>query len=506
MTAPTYVTKTLSSITVQWLAPTDNGDSEVQRYVLYIKAEYESKYKEVYSGKSRSYTTNQLETGFNYQFKVRSVNAAGFSDFSAASSLIITALEPSTPLKLDLVSRSATDITFKWEPPLDFGGLQLSGYNVYIATGSGSFSEDLTAPSKTNPTILTHTASSLTAGQAYKFKVSATNTIGESLQTDYIYVIASDLPQQPVNPPIIDAITQTSITLTITAIPLGSNGGSTITGYIVQIDDGLGGEFSQVQDSMNLQMTISNLKRGRSYRIRYAGRNIVYDQNNLFECDSIRFSESALVVTAIDPFVPLNLRQNPTLKYKDQIVVQWDGPLDDGGSPLIYYTLSIYSVTASSETQVVLSSSAYDYTFTGLTPGYQYLIKIKSHNLVGESEWTDTISAYAGIEPVRPGLITYVSSTRNSLDISWSTLTGDDTGGTSANPIPITSYDLYMDNGYNGDFQLINSQATTSYTILYLNPGLMYRFRLKALNGIGLYSDFSTIQYMMAGTTPTSPG
>jgi hypothetical protein len=46
----------------------------------------------------------------------------------------------------------------------------------------------------------------------------------------------------------------------------------------------------------------------------------------------------------------------------------------------------------------------------------------------------------------------FVSTSRNSLDISWSSLVGDDTGGTNANPIAITSYDLYMDNGYNGDF------------------------------------------------------
>jgi len=34
----------------------------------------------------------------------------------------------------------------------------------------------------------------------------------------------------------------------------------------------------------------------------------------------------------------------------------------------------------------------------------------------------------------------------------------------------------------------------------------MYRFRLKAHNAIGLESEFSTIQYMMAGTTPSAPG
>lgn len=63
-----------------------------------------------------------------------------------------------------------------------------------MALGSGQFSDVATAPSKTNPTIVTHTQNGLTAGEAYKFKVSAVNPIGESLMTDHIYVIASDLP------------------------------------------------------------------------------------------------------------------------------------------------------------------------------------------------------------------------------------------------------------------------------------------------------------------------
>ena len=66
------------------------------------------------------------------------------------------------------------------------------------------------------------------------------------MQTDYIYVIASDLPNAPVNPPNIIAITKTSVSITLDPIPLADNGGSTVTGNIVMIDDGLGGSFKQV--------------------------------------------------------------------------------------------------------------------------------------------------------------------------------------------------------------------------------------------------------------------
>lgn len=37
-------------------------------------------------------------------------------------------------------------------------------------------------------------------------------------------------------------------------------------------------------------------------------------------------------------------------------------------------------------------------------------------------------------------------------------------------------------------------------------PGLLYRFKLQANNAIGYSSNFSTVQNMMAGTIPSSPG
>lgn len=87
---------------------------------------------------------------------MRAINAAGISNYSPASLSILTALPPEVPLNLDLISRSASQITFNWESPYDNGGISLSGYKVYMAVGSGTFSEIVVAPSATNPTILSY--------------------------------------------------------------------------------------------------------------------------------------------------------------------------------------------------------------------------------------------------------------------------------------------------------------------------------------------------------------
>jgi hypothetical protein len=80
-----------------------------------------------------------LKEGFYYQFKVRSVNSRGLSPLSAASAQMIAAQVPSAPRNLTLLSRSSTSLIFSWEPPLDFGGVALLGYYVYVAAGNGAY-------------------------------------------------------------------------------------------------------------------------------------------------------------------------------------------------------------------------------------------------------------------------------------------------------------------------------------------------------------------------------
>ena len=96
--------------------------------------------------------------------------------------------------------------------------------------------------------------------------------------------------------------------------------------------------------------------------------------------------------------------------------------------------------------------------------------------------------------PTRPGLLTFDATTRTTITFSWDDLIGSDTGGTATQPLEITHYHIYMDNGMGGDFSLVTSLAgtETSYTIPFLVPNLTYRFKYQAENSIGLLSQFST--------------
>ncbi len=77
-------------------------------------------------------------------------------------------------------------------------------------------------------------------------------------------------------------MTPNSISLTLAPIPDVSNGGSPVTSYIVQMDDGLGGDFQTMSDALTLNLIFSGLQQSRFYRIKYAARNIIYDSGNMF--------------------------------------------------------------------------------------------------------------------------------------------------------------------------------------------------------------------------------
>jgi len=420
MAAPTRVTHDLTSITLQWTAPTADGDSDVTQYILYSKADFETTYSQVYKGMALTYKVSSLKTGFEYQFKVRSGNASGLSEFSAASTSIITALVPQPPTGIVLVARSASEITFEWVSPEDRGGVELDGFNVYMAEENEEFTKVGSAPATLNPTVLWHSESELTAGIFYRFKVSSVNQIGESDLTDEIKIIAADLPEAPASPPVVTLVTETSISLTIAAIPEASNGGTPITGYFVEIDDGNGGPFTRVHDSLTLDLILSNLKSGTTYQLRYAGRNLVYDANNMFECDHIHYSAVIVVLTAVDPTLPLRLHHDTSMRYKTALIYNWDPPASNGGSPLQVFTLGIKSEEGSvEEVEFVVTVQATSYKFESLEPALTYDVRIKVNNLVGESDWSEYVSARTGIAPVRPGLFTFEATTRTTLDLSW---------------------------------------------------------------------------------------
>jgi hypothetical protein len=94
-------------------------------------------------------------------------------------------------------------------------------------------------------------------------------------------------------------------------------------------------------------------------------------------------------------------------------------------------------------------------------------------------------------------------SSQTSITVSWTPVADKE--------IPTSGYNLYMDNGDDGDFSLImngeNHPGKLSYTANYLKPNTIYRFKVSAVNfnGEGLQSTETLIQTCSPPSNLSSP-
>src|SRR2546428_3325657 len=113
-------------------------------------------------------------------------------------------------------SAGNAQVSLSWSAPSSNGGSAIINYKVYRGTSSGT--ETLLA---TTGNVLSYTDSTATNGQAYFFKVSAVNSVGESIQSNE----ASATPSAPL---------PTQVTISVKSVDLSGNpitGMSTVIRY-----------------------------------------------------------------------------------------------------------------------------------------------------------------------------------------------------------------------------------------------------------------------------------
>lgn len=389
--APIKVSADETTVTIRWYAlrqdngsATDfNGGSPVTKFrVYYDDSGSFALLSETTDLVTLQYTLTGATTGKTYGFKVSAVNVVGEGPLSPAS-FIIAAKVPDKPVSLAKVSASITQITISFTAPYT-GGTPLTGYKFYWNNGSGTTFTllqsvtDLTTQYSTSPQV-----ASLTAGALYRFKISAVNAIGESLQSDEIAIYAATVPGAPAAPTMVSQ-SDTGISIQWAALPVGSNGGSAVTDYKVYWDNGEGlGVFylKQATTTPALSFTASSVVAGKTYSFKISAVNIVGEGN---------MSPSVQIIAATLPGTP----STPTIVSADsspQITIQWNAPGYDGGSAVTNYRVYMDGVFVGS---TINSVRTYTQS-TGMTVGNTYAFKVSAVNVVGEGTISGSVSAIA---------------------------------------------------------------------------------------------------------------
>lgn len=274
--------RTLTSIGLTFTPDADDGGSSIIGYELWRDEGIAgSPYSMIYNGTGKpeqiQYVAMDLTTGLSYRFKLYSRNAI-YRSAQSNIEVVLIGTVPGKPSKPAYVSSSValTNIKVSWTAPSYTGGSAITSYNLWIDDGAGNWpATPITHSTLSN---LAYTFTGLTVGTTYAIKVQTVNAVGASEDSDVSFYVCAQVPSAP-SVPLLESSSKSSITIAWNAIAPINNGGSSVTGYRVYMNDLLSDRWELVYDGSSFPSTLTfhktGLTAGRSYRFRITALNTV---------------------------------------------------------------------------------------------------------------------------------------------------------------------------------------------------------------------------------------
>uniref|UniRef100_A0A8C3BKU5 Titin n=1 Tax=Cairina moschata TaxID=8855 RepID=A0A8C3BKU5_CAIMO len=268
---------TKSSVTLTWEPPLIDGGSKIKNYIVEKRESTRKAYSTVNANCHKtSWKVDSLQEGCNYYFRVLAENEYGVGLPVETSESVKVSERPLPPGKITLLDVTRNSVSLSWEKPEHDGGSRILGYIVEMQSkGSEKWSTCATVK------VTEATITGLIQGEEYTFRVSAQNEKGIS------------------DPRQLDTSTTTW----------------------------------QIVSATVARTTIKacRLKTGCEYQFRITAEN--------------RYGKSTYLTS--EPIVaqyPFKVPGPPGTPFvtsvsKDSMVVQWNEPVNDGGSKIIGYHL-----------------------------------------------------------------------------------------------------------------------------------------------------------------------
>ena len=398
-----------------------------------------------------STVVDQLDNGTTYEFRTRSANRAGLSEWSE----VVTATPHTVPNKptVRTIDRLDGAIALTWSAGFD-GGAAVERYEVQwrVAGVAAAWSDSI-------PTSeLGATVTGLTNGTRYELRIRAVNAAGAGGWSNTASVLLGAAPAAPiVNAPIVG---DSTVTLSWTA---GADGSVPISAY--QVQSRAAGTTAWLEKGLTEEttITIDELRNGTAYEFRVLAGNAIGPG---------AWSE---IVRATPRTVP----EAPTVLSAESgdasAVLTWSAGFD-GGAAIEQYEVQ-WRIAATGTWQDHEPTTGLTTTITGLTNGTKYEARIRAVNVAGAGDWSALTTLSPRAAPAAPQF-TDAAELDRALNVHWKPT---DTGGS-----PITEYRLeYRVAGADAPWKLASETTKSPVMVSGLINGTRYEFRVRASNAIG---------------------
>ena len=443
------VSSSYNSISVSWGAVTG-----ASRYEVYRARSSTGTYALIATTTEPSYNNAGLTTNSTYYYKIRAYTTVGsikiFSDFSI---VVSSKPIPSAPTSVKAVSTSYNSINLSWGAVT--GASEYEVYRATSSTGTYTLISTITATSYNN--------TELTTNSTYYYKSRAYTAVGNEKVYSGFSTVVSSKPI-PVAPGAVKAVSSSykSINLSWETVAGAS-------GYEVYRATSSGGNYTLLTTTMATSYNNTGLKTNSIYYY----KNRAYTTVGTVKMYS---GFSKVVNAKTIPSVPASV--NAVSSSYKSINISW-------GAVTGASVYEVYRATTSSGTYTLITTTtATSYNNTILTTNSTYYYKVRAYTTVGNVKVYSGFSTVVNSKPIPsvPASVESVSSSYNSISVSWGVVTG------------ASGYEVYRGTSSTGTYALIATTTATSYNNAGLTTNSTYYYKIRAYKIVGsikVFSDFS---------------
>ena len=491
------------SVLLTWAAPTYSGNSPITGYrVRYLgttdaDVDTTGAFDSNLPADATSIRLNGLVNGTAYYVRVNAITASGQGDIAAVG--FTPYARASAPTTITATPANGTT-TLSWAAPADNGGYAVYGYRVEQSTDGANWA---VLTQDTNTTSFT--ARGLMNGTTYQYRVAAVTGVGIGAFASIV-----STPFTRANAPLNPVATVSSQTVTLTwSQP--SNGGSAITGYIIErcplsgsywtscdawSDPTHGSHYSYWNGAAWYSMWTQVGSTSGAGSTSFTLTGLVNGPSASYQFIVIAVNAAgkglpSSVIAANPGGVPAAVQNLRVTSVSNGVVsLDWNAPLSNGvydnNSAHLTYGYRIEQSNDQGATwQLIamrpITGDAYRWqNIGGLVNGQTYQFRVTAVNDMGAGAPV-IISAVPSTTPMAPRNVSVVMNDTNAA-LSWSAPDSD--GGSPLTGYRVT-YCTTADCSPSTSVTTDLAPTVTSFTVTGLNRGTTHTFLVDAVNANG---------------------